>query len=161
MEPAQHLLVILADEIDERSLEAELAARVPEGVAVRIVASPELPWHSWLTNQEDDARRRAEQLARHAAGQLDHAEVVEAGVGDASPRRVAEDAASLGPVDEVLLVFGDSEHPTRDRDTVIRDVEERLAVPVRAVHLPGPPPERASGPDLGPTPGRSSEEEAQ
>lgn len=152
------LLVVLADEIDEDALDAELAERVPPGVAVRLIASPELPWLSWLTNQEDDARNRAEQLALHAAAHLGQAQVVEAGVGDASPRRLAEDAASLGRADEVLIVFGDSQHHTPDRDEVMRDVELRLGVPVRAVHLPGPPPRTASGPTLGPTPGKDEEE---
>lgn len=135
---SSHVLVILADEVDRESVDIELASRVPDGAAVRVIASPEVSWLQWLTNDEDDARQRAEELASRVAGALDHTEVVEQGIGDTDPVRVAEDAASLGPADAVLVVFSDAASDQERRERVMRAIGERLGVPVQAISLPAP-----------------------
>lgn len=142
-EPSSHqLLVIVADAVDQQALDTELARRVPEGTSVRVIATPQLSFLDWLANDEDRQRKRADDTATRTAGALGQAEVTETGVGDADPMRAAEDAANLGGVDEVLIVFGESahpahEHPLEGRDGLVRDLELRLAVPVRTVELPG------------------------
>ena len=138
VDSAEHLLVILADDVDRDAIDRELALRVPAGAVVRVIASPEVSWLQWLTNDEDAARERADELAARAAETLGHTAVVEQGIGDVDPVRVAEDAAALGPADVVLVVFSDTHSDAARREEVMQSIVERLGVPVHEFSLPAP-----------------------
>jgi hypothetical protein len=80
-------LVVATDAIDERIVRDELLAdEIASGATVHVVApASDVSPLEWLTNDEDEARAKAERTAERVAHAVGGAAHVEAEVGDRNP----------------------------------------------------------------------------
>lgn len=118
------LLVELAG-VDSELLRERLREHVGDDEArVRVVApASKVSRLEWLTNDEDDARRDAEQRGRETAETLDVEADAEA--GDVDPVQAIEDALRTFPADEILVVVPqDDEENWIERGTAAEAVEQ-------------------------------------
>ena len=117
---ARRLLVVATAPVDESTLREELGRRsAPEDAEVRVVAPfSELSPLQWLANEEDDARRSAEERAQSIAAAAEpEASQVEAQVGADDPVQAVEDALREFPADELIVVTrGDEESSFLEKD---------------------------------------------
>lgn len=134
----KNLLVLVAEAVDSERLSRALETEVPEGVKVRVVASPDLSFLQWLTNDEDKARVDATELARRAAGAISgQADVLERGMGDHETQLAAADVLHTADVDEVLLVVaGSGDRPSPEQEALAKELESQFGVPVKTLALP-------------------------
>ena len=93
----------------------------------------------WLTNEEDDARtkaeRTAEQVAQAVANEADH---VEAEAGDSDPLLAVEDALRTFQADEIVVVLREGEKASWLEEGAADTIAERFPdVPVKTVEVPG------------------------
>lgn len=89
----RNLLVVATDAIDERIVRDELLAdEIASGATVHVVApASDVSPLEWLTNDEDEARAKAERTAERVAHAVGPAAHVEAEVGDRNPLLAIED----------------------------------------------------------------------
>jgi hypothetical protein len=102
--PSQRVLVVVTDTVAPSALRKAVRDHVDPGAEVRLVSSPSLSFVEWLTNDEDDARTEAEELAVEGGRALDQPGPVELELGDADPVQAVKDALQTFPADEILVV---------------------------------------------------------
>ena len=102
--PNQRVLVVVTDPVAPSALKKAVRDHVDPGADVRLVSSPSLSFLEWLTNDEDDARTDAEELADVGGRALDQPGPVELELGDSDPVQAVKDALQTFPADEILLV---------------------------------------------------------
>ena len=86
----RNVLVVVSDAVDPARLTEALAAELEPDCTIKVVGSPSLSRLDWLTNDEDGARREAQQLAETGAQAIDGQ--TEPTPGDPIPEQAAEDA---------------------------------------------------------------------
>lgn len=101
---SQRVLVVVTDPVAPSALKKAVRDHVDPGADVRLVSSPSLSFLEWLTNDEDDARTDAEELADVGGRALDQPAPVELELGDSDPVQAVKDALQTFPADEILLV---------------------------------------------------------
>jgi nucleotide-binding universal stress UspA family protein len=112
------------------ALEAVMPAEVSEAEVLVVAPAVNSRLRRWLSD-EDEARRRAEQLARTLVDLLARVGVrAEGRVGDADPLLAIADALPTFPADEII-VAGTPER-SRELDAFLLRVGDRFALPVRA-----------------------------
>jgi hypothetical protein len=102
--PSQRVLLVVTDTVAPSALRKAVRDHVDPEAEVRLVTSPSLSFVEWMTNDEDDARIEAEELAVEGGRALDQPEPVEVELGDADPVQAVKDALQTFPADEILLV---------------------------------------------------------
>ncbi len=114
------------------ALEAVMPAEVSE--AEVLVVAPALNSRLWRwLSDEDEARRRAEQLAGAFVDLLARGGVhAEGRIGDADPLLAIADALPTFPADESIIAGGPER--LRQLDAFLSRVRDRFALPVRAAH---------------------------
>jgi hypothetical protein len=127
----ERVLVVVTEDVDSDVLREELSSTVAEDAEVRVVASPSLSFTEWLTNDEDEARAEAANLAE-AGAEAAESDEAEAEVGDPDPVQAIEDALHSFDADEILLVRS----PKNADD--LEPALEHLGLPVRSVWLGEP-----------------------
>jgi hypothetical protein len=102
---------------------------------VRVIsAASDVSPLEWLTNDEDSARREAEETAGAAAAAVGgEAAIVDAGAGSTDPVEAIEDALREWPADEVLLVTPPDEDANWLEAGAGSEARERIGVPVTHV----------------------------
>ena len=125
----RRVLVIVTDPVAPAALRKAVRDHVDPEAEVRLVSSPSLSFVEWMTNDEDDARTEAEELAVEGGRALDQPEPVEVELGDADPVQAVEDALQTFPADEILVVS-----PTDDRMT--QPELDSFGVPVHVLTIP-------------------------
>ena len=96
------VLVVVSDTVDPARLTEALSAELEPDCTIKVVGSPSLSRLEWLTNDEDGARREAQQLAETGAQAIDGQ--TEPTPGDPIPEQAAEDALRTFPAEEVVFV---------------------------------------------------------
>jgi hypothetical protein len=124
----RNVLVVVSDAVDVDALAETLASEIAPDTNVRVVGSPALSPLQWLTNDEDDARRKAVELTEIAADAAGGRTAAETTPGDSSPLQAVEDALRTFPADEVLVVVPSG------AETDTQALESR-DVPVRQITL--------------------------
>ena len=127
--PGQRVLVVVTDPVEESTLEKMLRDHVDPGADVRLVSSPALSFLQWVTNDEDDARAEAEELAADGGRGLDRPGRVELELGDSDPVQAVKDALQTFPADEILLV-------SPSDGGIARSELDAFGVPVHALTIP-------------------------
>jgi len=130
---ARRLLVVATASVDESTLREELGRRSgAEEAEVRVVAPfSELSPLQWLANEEDEARRSAEERARSVAAAADpEASQVEAQVGADDPVQAIEDALREFPADELIVVTRRDEEASFLEQDASAEAYERFGLPV-------------------------------
>ncbi len=119
----------------ERLREEVSRAAGGEDAEVRIVSpASDVSRLEWLANDEDSARREADDKAAEAAAAVaPEASVVDAGVGDSDPVKAIEDALREWPADEVLVLTPEGEDANWLETGAGEEAQERFGVPVRHV----------------------------
>jgi nucleotide-binding universal stress UspA family protein len=112
------------------ALEAVMSADVSEGEVLVVAPAVNSRLRRWLSD-EDEARRRAQQLAAAIVDLLARVGVqAEGRVGDADPLLAIADALPTFPADEIVIA-GRPEQ-VRELDTLLVRVRDRFALPIRA-----------------------------
>jgi len=123
----RNVLVVVSDAVDPGRLTEALSEELDPDSTIRVVGSPSVSRLEWLANDEDDARREAQQLAETGAQAIDGD--AELAPGDVIPEQAAEDALRTFPAEEVVFVTPPDrklELPTLDgHDVTVR----RITVP--------------------------------
>lgn len=123
----RNVLVVVSDAVDPERLKKALADELEPDSTINVVGSPSVSRLEWLTNDEDAARREAQQLAETGARATEGE--AEPAPGDVIPEQAAEDALRTFPADEVVFVAPpdtELELPTFEgHDVVVR----RITVP--------------------------------
>jgi hypothetical protein len=92
---------------------------------------------AWLTNDEDEERKRAERAASSIADALP-AERTEATAGDPDPVQATKDALREFPADEVVVVTRPDEDATWLEEGSGEEIERELGgIPVTRITVPG------------------------
>ena len=112
------------------ALEAVLPAEVSEAEVLVVAPALNSRLRRWLSD-EDEARRRAQQLAAAIVDLLARVGVhAEGRVGDADPLLAIADALPTFPADEIVIA-GRPEQ-VRELDALLARVRDRFALPIRA-----------------------------
>ena len=130
---ARRLLGVATAPVAERTLREELGRRSgAEEAEVRVVAPfSELSPLQWLANEEDDARRSAEERAQSVAAAAEpEASQVEAQVGADDPVQAIEDALREFPADELIVVTRRDEEASFLEKDASAEAYERFGLPV-------------------------------
>jgi len=112
------------------ALDAVMPAELSEAEVLVVAPALNSRLRRWLSD-EDDARRRAEQLAGTFVELLERGGVRARGrVGDADPLLAIADALPTFPADEIVIAG----RPWRSRelDELVSRVRNRFALPIRA-----------------------------
>ncbi len=128
--PNQRVLVVVTDPVAPSALREAVRDHVDPEAEVRLVSSPSLSLTEWVTNDEDDARTEAEELAAEGGRALHQPGPVELELGDANPVQAVKDALATFAADEILLVS-----PTRGAMT--QPELDSFGVPVHTLTIPG------------------------
>jgi hypothetical protein len=128
--PSQRILVVVTDPVAPSALKKAVRDHVDPEAEVRLVSSPSLSFLEWLTNDEDDARTEAEELAVEGGRALHEPGPVELELGDADPVQAVKDALETFPADEILLVS-----PT-DSGKMTQPELGSFGVPVNVLTIP-------------------------
>ena len=128
--PSQRVLVVVTDPVAPFALKRAVRDHVDPEADVRLVSSPSLSFVEWLTNDEDDARTEAEELAVEGGRALHEPGPVELELGDADPVQAVKDALQTFPADEILLVS-----PT-DSGKMTQPELDSFGVPVHVLTIP-------------------------
>jgi len=111
------------------ALDAVAPARVPAADVLVVAPALNSGLRRWMSD-EDDARRRAGQIAQAFVEQLGRAGVrAEGRVGDADPVLAIADALSTFAADEIVIAG----HPKRSAELASR-ARRRFALPVHGAH---------------------------
>ena len=102
--PNQRVLVVVTDPVAAIGSSRAVRDHVDPGADVRLVSSPSLSFLEWVSNDEDDARTEAEELAAEGGRALHQPGPVDLELGDADPVQAVKDALQTFPADEILLV---------------------------------------------------------
>ena len=133
------LLLVAGEPVDERSLRQAVRRHVGDADArVRVVTPvPKLSPLEWLTNDEDDARARAGEVAERAAEAVGDVVPAEPEVGDTDPVRAVEDALRVFEADEILIVTAaeDEAGPVEPRGVAAE--MRRFGIPVTPLLVKG------------------------
>jgi nucleotide-binding universal stress UspA family protein len=112
------------------ALDAVIPVEVSEAEVLVIAPALNTRLRRWVSD-EDDARRRAEQLAGKLVERLEQGGVHAKGrVGDADPLLAIADALPTFPADEIVIA-GRPER-LRGLDELVSRVRDRFALPIRA-----------------------------
>jgi hypothetical protein len=133
---AHRLLVVTTADVPPDRVRDEVARHTgEESPEVRIVsAASDVSRLEWLANDEDAARREAEDTAGSAAAAVGgEAEVVDAGAGSTDPVEAIEDALREWPADEVLLVTPPDHDANWLETGAGAEARTRIGVPVTHV----------------------------
>jgi hypothetical protein len=104
-----------------------------EQARVRVVAPvSKISPLEWLTNDEDDARAKAEETAARVAKALPPEAEAETEVGDSDPVQAIEYALRTFPADEIVIAVGDDEPSWLEKGSYSEAVR-RFGVPVSRI----------------------------
>jgi hypothetical protein len=129
---AKRLLVVATAPMESSELRKCVSDHAGPDTEVRVVApASNVSPLKWLTNDEDEARDEAAEIAGQAERAAEpEAARVEAEVGDSDPVQAIEDALRTFPAEEVLVVT----HRGDDANWLEKDAgaeaSERFGVPV-------------------------------
>jgi len=126
---SQRVLVVVTDPVPASALKLAVRDHVDPEAEVRLVSSPSLSFLEWVTNDEDEARTEAEELAAEGGRALDGPGPVELELGDADPVQAVKDALQTFPADEILLV-------SPSESSITRPDLDSFGVPVHAFIVP-------------------------
>lgn len=119
----RNVLVVSSSEWPVPALRAALGDDVDElRVVVPVVRQSHL---QWLTNADDDARERADEVAS-AIGEALPSQVTEASAGDSDPLLAVEDALREFAADEVVVVTRPDEEATWLEEGSAEEIAKRL-----------------------------------
>jgi GABA permease len=133
----ERLLVIADSHCRETAVCDEIMARLDEAVAVHLVVPIRVSHFHFLTDDEDDEQREAEEVMRITVGLLSQRGVAATGaVGDDKPLESMNDALAFFPATRVLLITP----PAEDAYWLERDLLAKACqltnVPVTQVVVP-------------------------
>jgi len=135
------LLIVALEPLSEGRLRAGLQRITDRRDVEAHVVSPasKVSRLQWLTNEEDDARRRAEAVADHTASAVEgDTVVVETETGDVDPLQATEDALRTFTADEIVVLCRPPERETWiERASLRDDGFERFGLPVSYVGIDG------------------------
>ena len=116
---------------------SELREALSEADEIRVVApAADVSFLEWLTNDEDEARREAEEAAERVAAAADDARVeVDRASHDTDAAQAIPDALRDFPADEIVVVTRPGEDATWLEDETVRAALEAHGIPTRHVEL--------------------------
>jgi hypothetical protein len=124
---SRSVLVVVTEPVDPDVLSRELQSELGPEDETYIVASTSLSTLEWLTNDEEEARQEAAELAEHGAEAV--GEPSDAKVGDPDPLQATEDALRIFPADEIIVA--------RPEGTDVNMVAfEAFELPLRVLDVP-------------------------
>ena len=130
----RRILVVATAPVAEEALRTKVHehTRGSDDVEVRIAAPPvELSRLDWLTNDEDEARAEAEDIARGAEQAVGPAaDRRETEVSDTNPLKAIEDALREFPADEVIVVTRPEDEARWLEEGAADEARERFRLPV-------------------------------
>jgi hypothetical protein len=130
--PGRKALVVTTVPADERQLRAALA----DADEIRVVApAADVSFLEWLTNDEDDARREADEAARRVARAAEGEASIDRTSHDTDAAQAIEDSLREFAADEIVVVTRPGEDATWLEDETIRAALDAHGVPVRQVEL--------------------------
>jgi hypothetical protein len=125
-------LVVTTVPADERQLRAALA----DADEIRVVApAADVSFLEWLTNDEDDARREADEAARRVARAAEGEASIDRTSHDTDAAQAIEDSLREFAADEIVVVTRPGEDATWLEDETVRAALDAHGVPVRQVEL--------------------------
>ena len=139
MNDQRTLLLVTTEAVADDVLRDAVRRHVGDEVArVRVVAPvSKVSPLEWLTNDEDDKRAEAQEVAERAAGAVSELGPAEAEIGDTDPVQAVEDALREFPADEILMVVGrEDERSWLERGSV-SEAMGRFGVPVTPLVVSG------------------------
>ena len=129
---AERVLVVTTVPADR----AELRQAIPDVDEIRVVApAADVSFLEWLTNDEDDARREAEEAAERVAEAADGARVEISTGHDTDAAQAIRDALRDYPADEIVVVTRPGDDATWLEDETVRAALDAHGIPVRQVEL--------------------------
>jgi hypothetical protein len=116
---------------------SELREALSDADEIRVVApAADVSFLEWLTNDEDEARREAEEAAERVAAAADDARVeVDRTSQDTDAAQAIPDALRDFPADEIVVVTRPGEDATWLEDETVRAALEAHGIPARHVEL--------------------------
>jgi hypothetical protein len=132
--PGRKALVVTTVPADERQLRGAIA----DADEIRVVApAADVSFLEWLTNDEDDARREADEAARRVARAAEGDATVEVDQTsqDTDAAQAIEDALRDFAADEIVVVTRPGEDATWLEDETVRAALDAHGIPVRQVEL--------------------------
>jgi hypothetical protein len=133
----QRLLVVADSHCSETAVCDAVVARLDGAVAVHLVVPVRVSHLHFLTNDEDDEQREADEVVRITVGLLKQRGITATGaVGDDKPLESLSDALAFHPATRVLLITppaGESYWLERD---LLAKARELTNVPVAQVVVP-------------------------
>jgi hypothetical protein len=131
---AKRVLVVTTVPAEESSLREAL----PDADEIRVVApAADVSFLEWLTNDEDDARREADEAARRvasAAGDDTRVEIDHTSESTDAAQAI-RDALRDFPADELVVVTRPGDDSTWLEDETLRAALDAHGVPVRHLEL--------------------------
>jgi hypothetical protein len=130
----KRVLVVATVPADERQVREALA----DADEIRVVApAADLSFVEWLTNDEDDARREAEQAAERVASAVEGEARVEIDRTSEHPdaAQAIDDALRDFPADEIVVLTRPGEDTTWLEDETVRAALDDHGIPVRQLEL--------------------------
>lgn len=131
---AKKVLVVTTAPAGEERLREELG----EADEIRVVApAADVSWLEWLTNDEDDARREAEEAAQRVASAVEgEADVeVDRTSQDTDAAQAIRDALRNFQADEIVVVTRPEDDATWLEDEAVRGALDEHGIPVRHLVL--------------------------
>jgi hypothetical protein len=116
---------------------SELREALADADEIRVVApAADVSFLEWLTNDEDEARREAQEAAERVAAAADDARVeVDRTSQDTDAAQAIPDALRDFPADEIVVVTRPGEDTTWLEDETVRAALEAHGIPTRHVEL--------------------------
>ena len=116
---------------------SELRGALSDADEIRVVApAADVSFLEWLTNDEDEARREAEEAAQRGAGAADDARVeVDRTSQDTDAAQAIGDALRNFPADEIVVVIRPGDDTTWLEDETVRASLDAHGIPVRHLEL--------------------------
>jgi hypothetical protein len=130
----KRVLVVATVPADERQVREALA----DADEIRVVApAADLSFLEWLTNDEDDARREAEQAAERVASAVAGEARVEIDRTSehTDAAQAIDDALRDFPADEIVVLTRPGEDTTWLEDETVRAALDDHGIPVRQLEL--------------------------
>lgn len=116
---------------------SELRESISDADEIRVVApAADVSFLEWLTNDEDEARREAEEAAERVAAAADDARVeVDRASQDTDAAQAIRDGLRDFPADEIVVVTRPGDDSTWLEDETVRAALDAHAIPVRHLGL--------------------------
>jgi hypothetical protein len=129
---AKRVLVVTTASVEASELRERLRDHAGPDAEVRVVApASNVSPLKWLTNDEDEARGEAADIAGQAEQAAEpEAARVETEVGDSDPVQAIEDALRSFPAEEVLVVTHGGDDANWLEKDAAAEASERFGVPV-------------------------------